>query len=227
MIKSQLLAVTGLFLLSACTCTPEAGRPVSVSAEPSARGFEELGRSSWDIAYAGQGSIAFGPPGLVTLDSGVPAGPSATHGALVLLNRELPVGGYEVEVEYVLQSQLRSPNPNPWETFWLFFSYQPLTSGKTTNYVMVKPNGVEAGKAWGWIDQSFAFTAAEPRLKVGAVARLRVKVLPAGGARIFFQDGYVGEVAGDRIYSQAGRLGLYVEDARVLIRVVRFRWLDR
>lgn len=215
----------GLFFFSACASMPRMGKPVSFFVEPDPRPAEEV--KEWDIAYAGRGTITFGPPGLVTLDSGAPAAPNLTHGALVLSRREFPAGGYEVEVDYLLSAQLRPTAPNPWETFWLFFSYQPGVTGKTTNYAVVKPNGLEAGKAWGWIDQSFALTLEEPRLGPGTRARLRVKVLPWGGARIFFQDRYVGEVPVEKLFHQAGRLGLYVEDARVQVTSVRFRWLDR
>ncbi|RZA01641.1 MAG: hypothetical protein EOP11_17315 [Proteobacteria bacterium] len=184
-----------------------------------------LGTDSWDLAYAGFGAVEFQAPQTIVLSSRRTNSPQLTHGALVLSKRDFPPGGYEVEVEYKLEAQLRSPAPNPWETFWLFTSYQPWPSGKATNYVMVKPNGFEAGKAWSHEEQSFATTLEKPVLLPGQSAKLRVKVMPYGAMHVFFQGRFVAEVPADKLYTHGGKLGLYVEDARVTVKAVRVRWL--
>lgn len=211
--------------LAACSTSSSLNKPAQKGEGPVTAPPFFLGTKDWDLAYAGFGSVDFEAPSTVVLSSRRTNSPQLTHGALVLSKRDFPAGGYEVEVEYTLNAQLRTPAPNPWETFWLFTNYQPWPSGKATNYVTVKTNGFEAGKAWSHEEQSFAATAPTPTLKAGESARLRVKVLPYGGFHVYFNGRFIADVPADRLYSHAGKLGLYVEDARVTVSSVRVRWL--
>lgn len=220
-----------LAALAGCGTAPRA-LPPSHSApvpkkEPAAQPPLSLKTTDWDLAYAGFGSVDFFPPSEVVLSSRRTNSPQLTHGALVLSKREFPGGGYEVDVEYTLNAQHRSPAPNPWETFWLFTNYQPWESGKATNYVLVKPNGFEAGKAWGFENQSFAATSEYPTLKPGQRARLRVRILPYGDMHVFFNERFIAVVPGDQLYAHTGKLGLYAEDARVTVHTVTVRWLTK
>jgi len=186
-----------------------------------------LEKEHWEISYLGNGKVSFSPPGKLLLSSGVPSAPGVTHAALLLSHRVLPKSGFELEVEYTLLAQLREATPNPWETFWLFFGYQPGKDGKRTNYALVKPNGLEVGRAWGKFDQSFAFTTPVPFLLPNTAARLRVLVPVEGPVEIFFQDKPAGTIPHSALFHHSGRIGLYLEDARVAVREVRVRILGK
>jgi len=231
-VRARLGSLILIAALTGCGTAPRAPLPPKRTVQPKPQEPAEppavpLATTDWDLAYAGFGSVEFHPPSEVVLSSRRTNSPQLTHGALVLSKRDFPAAGYEVEVDYTLNEQHRSPAPNPWETFWLFTNYQPWPSGKATNYVMVKPNGLEAGKAWSYEEQSFAVTRGVPTLRAGERGKLRVRLLPYGAMRIYFNDEFVSEVPPDRIYGHAGKLGLYSEDSRVTVHSVRLRWLTK
>lgn len=186
-----------------------------------------LDKSAWEISYLGNGSVFFSPSGKLLLSSGVPQSQELTHSALLLSRETLPETGFELEVEFTLLTQLRTLAPNPWETFWLFFSYQAEKEGKRTNYALVKTNGLEVGRAWAKLEQSFALTKEQPRVIPGETNTLRLLVSRSGKVQVFFQQKLVGELSHDALFRQPGRIGLYVEDARVAVRAVRVRILGR
>lgn len=237
---SQLRALLLLSCAALCACSTVGSKPVATrqnkpndTNEPRLERLTPLREIAlspmeWKTAYTGHGIVYF-PAGdfqPLWLSSGIPMSSGVTHAALLLSAAELPSYGYAVEVEYALLRQHRRGAPNPWETFWVFFGYRPGPRGeKTTNYVLVKPNGLEAGKAWGGIEQAFVHTMEAPRLPVGSWAKLRIEV-GESKVRIRFNDATVATLDRHEFYSQRGHIGLYVEDSQAAVRAVRFGPLD-
>jgi hypothetical protein len=218
-----LLLMGFVLLFSSCAMLPKRNSDFNYVAIREPGVLLALDAPHWSIPYSGFGSVVFSEKNELEIGSGRPSKPGDTHGALALSQARLPADGYEIEVVYRLLHQLRSLNPNPWETFWLFFSYRSQNFGKRTNYVVVKSNGIEVGKAWGMVDQSFSLTRDLPRLSENTWARLRVQVGRFGAARVFFNDELAGELPGNQLFFQSGQIGLYVEDSLVEVRSVRIK----
>ncbi len=185
-----------------------------------------LGAKNWSLAYHGFGTAALGAES-IQIEPMAPEQPSDTHAVLLLSNKVFPSSGYEIEVDFELLRQLRAFDPHPWETFWLFFQYRAGPAAtKKTNYFLLKTNGVEAGRAWGRLDQSFVLTKETPRIAVGARTTLRVSV---GKKRVtfFYNDALIGSLPRNSLFQQPGKLGLYAEDAVVRVDAVRVRKISK
>lgn len=149
---------------------------------------------------------------------------SETRSALVLSKQKL--GEYSIEITYTNLEPTRSDEsgnlrPNAWELFWLFFDYRVGNDGKKeANYLIIKPNGTELGRAFGELGQSFFKTASRPHVGYGHVVQLNMdrtskKVLVSANG-YSFDSGSLNPFAGNLPYSP-GKIGLYTEDADVRI----------
>lgn len=178
----------------------------------------------WRLEYDGYGRVEVG-------DNAVRLAPKSatareiTHAALVIAREsELrPLRDFRVSFRYRVRRALRQPSSeaNPWETLWLFFNYRGEAASKETNYLILKSNGLEVGKAWGQTAQSFLHTAAQPRalqprqwqhLEIERRgSRLSVRLNHGKAETIAFHPKRA-------LYGHPGSIGLYTEDADVEVR---------
>lgn len=182
------------------------------------------------VAYDGGGSVSFLDSALI-LQPMTSTSSSETHAALVLLKetQATPVRDFELIVDVEVVRQLReNSTPNPWEVFWLFFSYNPVgTSDKTTNYFLSKPQvGAELGLAYDQVGQTFLSNEASAQTAVGE--RHVFKYRRVQNTFTVYRDGlffYSYTDAGEQFYDK-GALGFYTEDAEVKIYSVQYTNLD-
>ncbi|MBI4411970.1 MAG: hypothetical protein HY541_05765 [Deltaproteobacteria bacterium] len=178
----------------------------------------------WTEVYNGYGSVGFDAVEGIVMEPQIPVG-NDTHSALVLakITETCPVKDFRLTIEATTIDQLRPENPNPWEVFWIFFNYLPDGAAKTTNYFILKTNGIELGRAYEETAQEFLYTVPEPQLMVGTS---NIFVLEKSGGNLTVSiDGSeaLNYQSGDwpgGLYDQAGAIGLYTEDARVRIHTV-------
>ena len=160
----------------------------------------------------------FKPSQLLTLAPAIASRPEATHSALVL-SQESFAGKVVFEGTVCTQEQLRVGTANPWETAWLVWNY---ADNDHFYYFALKPNGWELGKrdpdyVGG---QRFLATSTDVKFEIGAWNRFsitqdgdRMVIAVDGVELVRFQDL-------ERPYT-GGRIGLYTEDARVMLDDVR------
>lgn len=180
---------------------------------------------NWTVVYNGYGSVVFDEEEGIIMEPMAATSAGETHSALVLakITEECPVADFSLTVEAVTEEQLRSGDPNPWEVFWIFFNYLPSGDDKTTNYFILKTNGIELGRAFDETGQEFLFTAGGPQLTVGTANTFVLE--KTGNLLTVFIDGtevlnYTGGELPDALYDTPGSIGLYTEDARVKINSV-------
>lgn len=156
--------------------------------------------------------------------------PSSTHASL-LLSKKMPSSlGYELEVTFENTRQLRDSAPNPWEVFWLFFDYKGSARDKTTNYLTVKPNGIELGRAFKEVGQHFLMTDSNVKIQMGQKHKLKLRRLRN---QIFISlDGKPVAQFKDKkwphaMYRNSGSIGLYTEDAEVIVHKFCYRPLNQ
>ncbi len=188
----------------------------------------KLGTSStdWSVVYNGYGKVTFDPTQGIIMQPETTTSSSITHAALILSNAYLqtPIQNFEISVIVATDQQLRTPNPNPWEVFWLFFNYtsDSTTSDghKKTNYFVFKPNGIELGTAFDEIGQNYLVTETYPANSIGTLSTITVRKL--GQQLWVWINGnlviqYQGSLFPQALYDLPGTFGLYTEDARVHI----------
>lgn len=177
----------------------------------------------WTLAYDGFGKVER-QKDFVRLAPQVSTRAEETHAALVLLSEteRRPVRDFHVSFRYRVREQLRRPASaaNAWETLWLFFNYQKDGGKKRTNYLILKGNGLEIGKAWGETEQSFAHTSAWPR--VTDPSRWQDVEVERRGPTLLVtlnhgRPAVVRLARTDDLFAHPGSLGLYSEDADVEI----------
>lgn len=174
----------------------------------------------WRTEYDGFGKVDFQDG--VVLSPGIADRPSVTHAALVTTRALADLRDFAISVTFENRRALRSPAANPWEVFWLFFNYRSDgAGGKSTNYLALKPNGLELGKAWGEVEQEFLWTAPEPTVAFG---RNESFVLIKRGTSLTLRKDGKNFALGDqaKLFDQEGSFGLYTEDAEVVIREVKY-----
>lgn len=201
----------------------------------------QMNEKDWAIGYTGFGQLKFNQG--VELEPRAIASEPGTHAALALTKLEKKYKDFVVKVKYENVRGLRSPASNTWEVFWLFFNYNKTSTGKTTNYFIFKPNGVELGKAWNELDQAFLWTSNKPQALFGETYDLElVKKNQTVKAYINGQlvMDYKGESNGaggnararvgdhlgsakeshskETLYDSPGQIGLYTEDAKVHVK---------
>lgn len=187
---------------------------------------------AFTVAYDGGGFVSLSGSSM-TMQPMVSASNNETHAALVLLKQtqEAPVRDFELVLDVQVVRQLRQNSaPNPWEVFWLFFSYNSDNAGtKTTNYFLSKPQvGAELGLAFNQVGQTFLSNDAVAATTIGE--RHIFKYRRVNNAFTVYRDGvfFYSYVDSDstRLYFQKGALGLYTEDAQVQIFSVQYTNLD-
>lgn len=177
--------------------------------------------STWFPLYDGFGKVSVTPTYIVLTPKQSVAS-NETHAALVLSRDKYQTFTLELEFR---AGPLRQ-NPNPWETFWLFFNYQPMSQEKDTNYLLVKPNGLEIGRATGLVDQQFLFTDDKPHAKNAYWHKIKVQrainILSISfDGKVIFKSEDPAWLGGLR--NEDGHLGLYTEDAQVEIKEISIR----
>ena len=182
----------------------------------------------WTVAYDGGGSVRFEGLGNSRVVRIAPASaqlPSQTHAALVLTKSD-HFKFFELELTFTNVQALRVGSPQPWETFWLFFNYQPEGSFKKTNYLAFKTNGLEVGFASGDRDQKIFKTWESPAFPYGASEHIKIRRMATrieieinGQAPLIFD--FATDVA--KPLAVPGSIGLYSEDAEVLIQEISIK----
>ena len=174
---------------------------------------------NWKTEYSGYGKVIYQDNKIFMAPKEARI-PQNTHASLVLSKFKVLSDNFEIVVDYKNVTSLRKVKPNTWEVFWLFFNYVPGADNvKTANYVVAKPNGIELGRAAKLTEQAFIKTAEEPRATFNEWHRL--KVHKAGGAlKVYFDEVFVFETSEDQLFTAHGKIGLYTEDASVVIKRV-------
>lgn len=172
--------------------------------------------SAWSTLYNGYGFVTWNSAG-VTFAPKQSIAPNETHAVMILKNNT-SVKDFTVKVKAKTIRQLRLNSPaNAWECFWLVFNYLPTADGyKTSNYIVLKPNGIELGTMDSSVGQKFLLTASLPKLTLGALNNYELR--KAGKNLELLIDGVsVFNKVFDGLYDQAGTYGLYSEDAECLV----------
>lgn len=174
--------------------------------------------------------VDFERDGSIVLSPKPPLSPKETHAALAIHTETMrrPVRDFQARVRFTNEAQLRrgrAGKPNEWEVFWLLFNYAgDGKGGKKANFLLVKPVGLEIGRAFGQTGQKFLYVSSAPLVEIGQEHLLRVS---KAGQRLSVElDGkpaalFIGGAdAASQLYDHPGAVGLYCEDARVRIREV-------
>lgn len=208
-----------------------AGTALSVQAADSILRIENsmipLTANDWSVAYTGYGFVNFGSQNqFVRFAPQASVASHETHAGLLLAKKHLktPIKNFRFSVTVTTEKQLRTPKPNAWECFWLFFNYaSDLHGKKVTNYFTLKPNGIELGHAYEELGQDFLATAAQPRLVIGAKNKIVIEN-KNGLLKAWVNDVQVltfnSEQAKYPLYSNSGTIGLYSEDSQVKVESV-------
>ena len=217
-----------LLVLLACPPASAGDAPLydDFGSYPAGKWPEGSLRGGWRVVFDGYGGAGVDRRGRHYQRPAAPSSPGETHAGLVVSRGEF--AGVDLTLRQKTVRQLRQGSPpNPWEVAWVVWGY-----GDNTRfyYFILKPNGVELGKAHPGYPgaQRFLYTAPSPRLSLGEWNRVRVRQVGrtidvwVDGARVI--DGFVDTPgpAGDGPYLE-GRVGLYTEDASTLFDDVRAR----
>lgn len=171
----------------------------------------------WQEVYNGYGTIAYDYYNGVEMTPKASSAPNETHAALTLAKATVthPLKDFTIALTSKTEAQLRrGGQPNPWEVFWLFFNYNQDAKGRDqTNYLVIKPNGVEIGKAVGADRQVYLYTKGTPTSPIGTQAVW--KVIKEGKMLTVFLNGTQVIQRSLALYDVPGAVGLYTEDARV------------
>lgn len=186
----------------------------------------------WDVIYDGYGFVSFDAINGIILEPKAASSPGETHAALAIskLTQQSPLTNFKVTVKVTTEQQLRTPTPNGWECFWIFFNYTIGTNGKKiTNYFTLKTNGIELGTAYDEVGQTFLVTESTPQLQIGVANE--ITLIKQGQQLQVTIDGkiiltYDGVTMPTPLIDTAGSIGLYTEDARVKIHSVNIEALQ-
>jgi Cys-rich repeat protein len=178
-----------------------------------------LAASFWSTVFDGYGFIIYDAVNGIQMAPKASTQPSETHATLTLA--QIPaLKDFHLTATATTQKQLRTGStPNTWETFWIFFNYQPTQSGKNTNYFVLKTNGVELGTATDVIGQQFLATGGTTAKAVGVANDF--DIVKIGNHVTVKINGQTAVDYTGALFDVAGSIGLYSEDAQVLITSVR------
>lgn len=181
-----------------------------------------LTKANWEMEFDGYGKVIFNEAeNTVYMEPKKALSPRVTHASLVLSKFNIESENFDIIVDYKNEAALRLTHPNPWEVFWLYFNYVPsgVNHAKTANYAIAKPNGFEVGRAARVWDQVYVKTTDPVTATFKEWHRLRVHQ-QNGVAKFYFNGAYVFEVPTSVLFTAHGKIGLYCEDAAVMIRRV-------
>lgn len=162
---------------------------------------------------------------MFVLDSKViPSNSEQTFSDILVLPKLHASRAFQVGFDFQVIRQYRRPQAHPWESLWLFWSYNLDGEGqKLTNYIVFKPNGLEIGKAYKEVSQDFIWTQSQPQICVGQWHR--VLFAREGVNLLLWLDGVsvpFPHLKIDSLYQYPGRIAFYVEDSRVMLRKIHF-----
>ena len=178
------------------------------------RGWVDGGRyGGWVDVFNGYGWAGIDVDGSKVLAAAPAAStrPDETHAALIRSGATF--GDIDVTVRMKTVRQLRTPQPNSWETTWFLWHY---ADNVHFYYLVLKPNGWELGKedpAYPGA-QRFLATGSSPTFPVGRWNSVRVRQV--GNTMAVDVDGVplASFVDNERPYT-GGAIALYSEDAEV------------
>ena len=174
-----------------------------------------LAAADWMTVFDGYGSITYDAAAGIVLSPMASTAPSETHAALTLAQIS-PLKDFHLTVTATTTKQLRTGStPNTWETFWIFFNYQPTSTGKNCNYFVLKTNGVELGTATDVIGQQFLATGGTSAQAVGVSHDY--DVVKVGNHVVVTLDGQIVVDYTGTLFDVPGSIGLYSEDSQVRI----------
>lgn len=152
----------------------------------------------------------------------IPKSERETYSDLVILPKLHPTTNFKIKFKFKVLKQYRK-TPNPWESFWLFWSYNlGFDSNKKTNYLAFKTNGLEIGQAYGTIDQHFVWTANQPKIEINKLYEIELESIK-NNLQIKINNEVVAEnITTEKLYLIPGRIGLYVEDGKVWVSSVGY-----
>lgn len=144
---------------------------------------------------------------------------SDTFSDLIIFPDLHPTTEFKVSLKFKVIQQYRK-NPKPWESFWLFWSYnKDANQNKFTNYIAFKTNGIEVGKAFNDVDQEFLYTDSQFPILINTWNQIVIES-HLGNLKIQINQQNLriqkNQLIG--IYQYPGRIGFYVEDAKVLVK---------
>jgi len=179
--------------------------------------------SDWHEVYNGYGSVTYSQSQGILIEPKTASAPLETHSGLLLakITEQKPLKDFMALIQVSTEEQLRIPNPNPWEVFWLFFNHSfDSKQDSVTNYLTIKPNGIELGKAYNRVKQVVMLTQSFPTLTIGKIYTLTL--IKIGTHVDLLMDGnpvlnYSAVSGGETLFNNPGAIGLYTEDARVHI----------
>ena len=142
--------------------------------------------------------------------------PSETHSALVTSNSSF--GNMNATVDLRTTNQLRTPTPNGWEAGWVLWDY---SSTSQFYYFIPKPNGWELGKEDPAYPGSQRFLATGSQaFPIGSWYTVRVQQA-ANTMSVWVNGSLITTFTDTERPYQAGKLGLYTEDAAAQFANVR------
>jgi len=196
------LALTAILMATLSQCQGNDASPPAPWRDGSTHG-------RWFSVFNGHGTNV-GDDGSLSLSPRAAEDPGTTHAGLVVSTVSYTNVRYEARMRTV--TQLRDPDPNPWEVPWLVWAY---ADPEHFYYITLKPNGWELGKRDPAYPggQRFLATGRE-KYPVGDWYTVRVEqrgpvltVFAEGKPLVTFTDT-------ERPYP-GGRVGAYTEDAAV------------
>ncbi len=125
--------------------------------------------------------------------------------------------------DFVISKQNRTGTPNPWKSFWFFWSYQKQNGdNKNTNYLVFKTNGLELGKAFGITGQTFLWTTDIIHFEIGKPYSVDLKFVH-DSLQIRINDLlFIPPPVLQNTFLTAGSMGFYSEDADVNLKNYSF-----
>lgn len=195
--------------------------PVDSHACPAGYSKIALNADNWEVAWDGSGKVVFEESTeSLYLKPATAAKKSETYSALVLSKKQFTNFSAEITYTNIAATRINDP-PNAWENFWLFFNYMMGSDGhKLTNYLVVKPNGAEIGRAWGETNQAFVKTTSGilgPSARYGQEVKLKVDRLENSFFGAVGWRSLAKSLGENDLYQQDGKIGLYTEDAEVRV----------
>jgi hypothetical protein len=183
--------------------------------------LDPVNHSNWQIQYHAvqqPGKFYLNPP---APPFGSSSAPGTTHASLVTSN--FTCRDFIIEITAKTLSQLRQPNPNPFEVFWILFNYVIAPNGKKeANYFILKTNGIEIGTMKDELGQTFLSTENNPKLMLGMDTRYKL-IKRGQKLSVYINNNHVkdfdysGNPANKQLYHHNGKIGLYSEDSQALV----------
>lgn len=191
--------------------------------------------NDYSVVSDGDGSVTFSDD-VITISPKVATTQEETHSALVILKETEtnPSRDFELTLDMTIKQQLRQGSPaNQWETFSLFFGYNPQTNNtKTTNYFISKPSaGAELGLTHGQIGKKSISTSpsgATPlnmRHTFTFRRQLNQFTVHRDGVLLYSFDESSAPFP-NTLYDGKGHIGLFAQDAKVEIHKKTYINLD-